>query len=96
MFLAEDRILCLGIYTQPKKNYKLLYQPNAVARTDAIETFEELLNQRRRWINSSWFAFSYVYWNYAWEMRKSGHSFLQKNLFTPFTMFMAWLGKILG
>jgi chitin synthase len=60
MFLAEDRILCIGIFT--KKNYKftLKYIPNACATTDAVDTVEELVHQRRRWINSSWFALDYV------------------------------------
>lgn len=61
MYLAEDRILCLGIYCQIDSKYKLVYVPDAVARTDAVDTFEEFINQRRRWINSSWFALVYKY-----------------------------------
>ena len=30
MFLAEDRILCLGIYTQIMSNYVLKYIPTAI------------------------------------------------------------------
>jgi chitin synthase len=93
MFLAEDRILCLGMFTQTNRKYKLLYQPNACASTDAVETFEELLNQRRRWINSSWFAANYVIWNYAADIQKSSHSFFMKYLFIKITMFLALLGK---
>jgi cellulose synthase/poly-beta-1,6-N-acetylglucosamine synthase-like glycosyltransferase len=92
MFLAEDRILCLGMFTQTNRKYKLLYQPNACASTDAVETFEELLNQRRRWINSSWFAANYVIWNYAADIKKSSHSFCMRYFFIKITMFLALLG----
>jgi chitin synthase len=43
MNLAEDRILCLGILCQPGKKYKLKYIANALARTDAIDSFEEFM-----------------------------------------------------
>lgn len=38
MYLAEDRILSLGIYCQQEKNYILKYIPNAIARTDPMKT----------------------------------------------------------
>lgn len=75
MFLAQDRILCLGIYTKSGKSYSLKYFRNSGARTDAVETFQEFLNQRRRWINSSWFASIYVLHNFARDNEKSGHGF---------------------
>lgn len=31
MYLAEDRILCLKIYSHPKRKYKLVYIPDAYA-----------------------------------------------------------------
>ena len=65
MYLAEDRILCLDIFTLPKMNYQLLYVPNAVAMTDAVDNSVEMVNQRRRWINSSWHALNYVFRNYS-------------------------------
>jgi len=37
MFLAEDRILCLEIFT--KKDYILKYIPDARCKTDAIDNF---------------------------------------------------------
>lgn len=64
MYLAEDRILCLAIFTQPGKDFTLKYIPKAVARTDAIDSMPEFINQRRRWINSTWFALEYVLRNY--------------------------------
>lgn len=57
MYLAEDRILSLGIYCQMNCNYILKYVPNAIAYTDPMQDHLNLMNQRRRWINSSLFAF---------------------------------------
>ena len=64
MYLAEDRILSLGIYCQPKAKFYLKYVPDAGARTDPMKTHTDLMKQRRRWINSSLFAFLYVFKNY--------------------------------
>ena len=36
MFLAEDRILCLGIFCQIKCKYTLKYIPIGEAKTDAV------------------------------------------------------------
>jgi chitin synthase len=57
MYLAEDRILSLGIYCQMNCDYILKYVPNAIAYTDPMQDHVNLMNQRRRWINSSLFAF---------------------------------------
>ena len=65
MYLAEDRILCLGIYCQDESDYTLKYIPDAVAKTDAVDKFVEFINQRRRWINSTWFAIEFVLRNYS-------------------------------
>lgn len=42
MYLAEDRILSLGIYCQQEKSYILKYIPNAIARTDPMKTLEDV------------------------------------------------------
>ena len=68
MYLAEDRILCLGMFCQINSRYKLRYIPDAIARTDAVDDLIEFMNQRRRWINSSWFALEYVLRNYAFHV----------------------------
>lgn len=69
MFLAEDRILCLGIFTQVNSKYILKYIEDAIARTDSINNFEDLVNQRRRWINSTWFALEYVLNSYEFHLQ---------------------------
>jgi len=68
MYLAEDRILSLGIYCQHKSKYTLAYIPDGVAYTDPMKDHNTLLAQRRRWINSSLFAFLYVFRNYYFNV----------------------------
>jgi cellulose synthase/poly-beta-1,6-N-acetylglucosamine synthase-like glycosyltransferase len=41
MFLAEDRILCLEIFT--KKNYIMKYIPDACSLTDPVKEFTLLM-----------------------------------------------------
>ena len=41
MYLAEDRILSLGIYCQIKSKYTLHYVPNAEACTDPMKTHQD-------------------------------------------------------
>ncbi|KRW99162.1 hypothetical protein PPERSA_07405 [Pseudocohnilembus persalinus] len=94
MYLAEDRILCLGIFCQVNSNYSLKYIPDAVAETDPVQTFEEFLNQRRRWINSSWFALEYVLRNYATDLEFSAHNMWTKTISLPFNMLVAQLGQL--
>lgn len=60
MYLAEDRILCLEIYTKKKNKFNLEYLPDSYAYVDPVTTLPKLLSQRKRWINGSWFALDYV------------------------------------
>ena len=57
MYLAEDRIMCLGIHAL---GYDLAYLPDAESHVDPVTSLTRLMGQRRRWINGSWFAFNYV------------------------------------
>ena len=54
MYLAEDRILCMGIH---KKGFDMAFLPDAHASVDPVKTLHGLLGQRKRWINGSNFAF---------------------------------------
>ena len=38
MYLAEDRILSLGIYCQQNRSYLLKYVPDAIAYTDPMKS----------------------------------------------------------
>ena len=57
VYLAEDRILCMGIH---QKGFGMAFLPDAYAEVDPIKTVHGLLGQRKRWINGSYFAFEKV------------------------------------
>ena len=57
VYLAEDRILCMGIH---KKGFDMAFLPDAYAEVDPVKTVHGLLGQRKRWINGSYFAFEKV------------------------------------
>lgn len=57
IYLAEDRILCMGIH---KKGKEIVYLADAFATVDPIKTVSDLLLQRKRWNNGSYFAFEKV------------------------------------
>jgi chitin synthase len=91
MYLAEDRILSLGIYCQPKSKYTLSYIPDAVAFTDPMKDHKTLLGQRRRWINSSLFAFLYVWQNYYFNVLESEHNCYRSYISINVSMIFAGL-----
>ncbi|KRX08247.1 hypothetical protein PPERSA_01177 [Pseudocohnilembus persalinus] len=94
MYLAEDRILCLAMFAQAAFKYTLKYIPTARAYTDAIDNNIEFMLQRRRWINSTWFALQYVLRNYSEHMKDSKHNFFTKYVWIHFLMFMSFLGLV--
>ena len=67
------------------------YVPDAIAKTDPMKTHEDLMKQRRRWINSSLFAFLYVLKNYYFNVMDSKHSFVDKYIRLNLSMLIALL-----
>lgn len=68
MYLAEDRILCWELCSKRDAAWILHYVKSAQAVTDVPDTVPELISQRRRWLNGSFFAglhsivkFGYIY-----------------------------------
>eukprot|EP00919_Chromeraceae_sp_WS-2016_P000896 GHVR01002236.1.p1 GENE.GHVR01002236.1~~GHVR01002236.1.p1 ORF type:complete len:116 (+),score=5.02 GHVR01002236.1:337-684(+) len=57
IYLAEDRILCMGIH---QNGWDMAYLPDAYAYVDPIKSVHGILGQRKRWINGSYFAFEKV------------------------------------
>lgn len=50
MYLAEDRILCLKIFSKFNRNYKLKYIPNSTAVVDPVTTLSGMMGQRSRFL----------------------------------------------
>ncbi|KIM21150.1 glycosyltransferase family 2 protein [Serendipita vermifera MAFF 305830] len=77
MYLAEDRILCWELVSKRGGQWILHYVKSAYAETDVPDQVPELISQRRRWLNGSFFAaihstvkFSYLYRSSHTAMRK--------------------------
>lgn len=79
MYLAEDRILCLELMCQFGNNI-LRYVKGSVAETDVPSKLNELMAQRRRWINGSWFSSIYTIKNCN-RISNSGHNQMRKCFF---------------
>ena len=80
MYLAEDRIFCHYLFNMKNHKYILKYLPDARASTDCPTTLDNFMNQRRRWINGTWFALWFVL-NHCCEIWDSNHSILRKICF---------------
>ncbi|KAF8551876.1 glycosyltransferase family 2 protein [Imleria badia] len=77
MYLAEDRILCWELVSKRGGSWFLHYVKSAHAVADVPDQVLELISQRRRWLNGSFFAAVYgiVHFHYIY---RSSHSFLRK------------------
>jgi chitin synthase len=77
MYLAEDRILCWELVSKRGCSWILHYVKSAYGVTDVPDQVPELISQRRRWLNGSFFAavhstfhFYYIYRSSHTVMRK--------------------------
>ncbi|KAF9220531.1 glycosyltransferase family 2 protein [Gyrodon lividus] len=77
MYLAEDRILCWELVSKRGGSWLLHYVKSAYAVTDVPDQVPELISQRRRWLNGSFFAaiHSTVHFHYIY---RSSHTFIRK------------------
>jgi len=95
MYLAEDRILCWELVSKRGGSWILHYVKSAYAVTDVPDEVPELVSQRRRWLNGSFFAaihstvkFHFIY--------RSSHSFMRKfwihveMLYQTFNLIFSW------
>ncbi|KAK8906777.1 hypothetical protein ACHAPC_006393 [Botrytis cinerea] len=95
MYLAEDRILCFELVSKRNCHWILQYVKSATGETDVPDTMAELILQRRRWLNGSFFAAIYALAHF-YQIFRSDHSFLRKIMFLiEFTyqtinMIFAW------
>jgi chitin synthase len=95
MYLAEDRILCWELVSKRGGSWILHYVKSAYAETDVPDQVPELISQRRRWLNGSFFAaiHSIVHFHYIY---RSAHSFTRKlwihveMLYQVFNLIFSW------
>ncbi|KAI9510939.1 chitin synthase-domain-containing protein [Russula earlei] len=78
---ASDRILCFELVARANHNWVLRYVKGAVGETDVPEGLPEFINQRRRWLNGSFFAATYAI-AHVGQMLSSGHSASRKFVLT--------------
>ncbi|KAF9953736.1 Chitin synthase, class 1 [Mortierella alpina] len=80
MYLAEDRILCFELVAKRNYAWTLRYVKAAWAETDVPDTVPELISQRRRWLNGTFFValFSIVKFG---KIYQSDHATWRKILF---------------
>ncbi|KAI9849926.1 MAG: Chitin synthase, class 1 [Sclerophora amabilis] len=95
MYLAEDRILCFELVAKRRCHWILQYVKSSTGETDVPDTMAELILQRRRWLNGSFFAAVYAL-AHTYQIFRSDHSFIRKMMFlVEFTyqtinMIFAW------
>ncbi|KAH3670942.1 hypothetical protein OGAPHI_000653 [Ogataea philodendri] len=77
MYLAEDRILCFELVAKKGASYVLRYVHDAFGVTDVPSNISEFINQRRRWLNGSFFAALYSVLHF-YRIFSSRHSFGRK------------------
>ncbi|GMF19752.1 unnamed protein product [Phytophthora fragariaefolia] len=82
MYLAEDRILCFELLARRGRNWTMHYVKDAIARTDVPETLVDLIKQRRRWLNGSFFAGLFAISNFSRVWKESGHTLSRKIVLT--------------
>ncbi|TFY80015.1 hypothetical protein EWM64_g4002 [Hericium alpestre] len=95
MYLAEDRILCWELVSKRGGSWVLHYVKSAYAVTDTPDQVPELVSQRRRWLNGSFFAaiHSTVHFHYIY---RSSHSFMRKFwihielVYQTFNLIFSW------
>ncbi|KAI8150386.1 chitin synthase 1 [Fennellomyces sp. T-0311] len=95
MYLAEDRILCYELVAKKNAHYVLHYVNSSYGETDVPDKVDELISQRRRWLNGSFFASVYALWHWR-KVWSSDHSifrkllFLVENLYNTYNMIFSW------
>ena len=95
MYLAEDRILCFELVAKRRCHWILQYVKSSTGETDVPDTMAELILQRRRWLNGSFFAAVYALAHF-YQIFRSDHSIGRKCMFMlEFTyqtinMLFAW------
>ncbi|KAJ9116912.1 Chitin synthase, class 8 [Naganishia vaughanmartiniae] len=95
MYLAEDRILCWELVSKRGSRWTLHYVKSARAVTDVPDRVPELVSQRRRWLNGSFFAAIHSIFHFGYLYR-SKHGFWRKFflhielIYQTYNMIFTW------
>ncbi|KAG0067786.1 Chitin synthase, class 1 [Linnemannia elongata] len=95
MYLAEDRILCFELVAKRNYAWTLRYVKAAWAETDVPDTVPELISQRRRWLNGTFFVALFSVFHFG-KIYKSNHAYWRKFLFhlqfiyNVLSLFFSW------
>ncbi|KZV76332.1 glycosyltransferase family 2 protein [Peniophora sp. CONT] len=95
MYLAEDRILCWELVSKRGARWTLHYVKSAYGVTDTPSQVAELVLQRRRWLNGSFFAAIHSTFHFHYIYR-SAHGFARKFwlhielLYQTFNLIFSW------
>ncbi|KAJ3080204.1 Chitin synthase, class 2, partial [Rhizoclosmatium hyalinum] len=95
MYLAEDRILCFELVMRSDSQNVLKYVKSAKAETDVPSELHDLIKQRRRWLNGSFFASVHAVMN-SGRIWKSGHTQARKwilfleTIYNSVNLLFAW------
>ena len=115
MYLAEDRILCWELVSKRGGSWILHYVKSAYAVTDVPDQVSfficvhnvtskhskvpELISQRRRWLNGSFFAAVHSTFHFHYLYRSS-HGFARKAwihvelVYQVFNLIFSWFGLV--
>ncbi|GAA5980582.1 hypothetical protein JCM5350_004355 [Sporobolomyces pararoseus] len=97
MFLAEDRLLCWELIVKRGDAWVLKYVKSATGETDVPDTVAEFINQRRRWLNGSFFASTYAL-THSLQLFRTQHSrkqvffLLIQAIYNSCQLVFAWFG----
>lgn len=98
-YLAEDRILCWELVSKRNEAWILHYVKSAKAVTDVPDQVPELISQRRRWLNGSFFAAIHSIFHF-YHIYRSSHSLARKVLITiemvyqTFNLIFSWFALV--
>lgn len=77
-YMAEDRIMGFELLVHKGSDNRLDYSHTAIAYTDKCDSMDELLKQRRRWINSAFMCRMWMLMNLGRYFKDSASSLAEK------------------
>jgi chitin synthase len=88
--------MCVELLCKPNEDWTLHYVAGAIAETDVPSTLVDLIKQRRRWLNGSFFSLVFYIFRFHHLLGRSNHSvFRRLALFVQFiyqlvSLVMTW------